>query len=175
MIKYIANAVGIAAVIVYLLSYQQKTQKKIAAFNMTCRGLYVLQYVLLGAFSGAVLDILCMIALLPAQRKGKVWVQKGRIWIIAASALALIVAGLLLDQSIFGLLVILGCILQMLAFWMDSEKKVRLVCLMACPCWLAYNLASGAFGSSIGDVMSMISILVAMVRYDFKKNEKTAQ
>ena len=167
--KYIANAVGIAAVIVYLLSYQQKTQKKIAAFNMTCRGLYVAQYVLLGAFSGAVLDILCMIVLLPAQRKEKAWVQKYKIWIIAASALALIIAGLLLDKTIFGLLVILGCILQMIAFWMDSEKKIRLVCLLACPCWLAYNLASGAYGSSIGDVMTIISILIAMFRYDFKK------
>lgn len=169
MIKYIANAIGIAAVVVYLLSYQQKTQKKIAAFNMTCRGLYVLQYVLLGAYSGAVLDILCMLALLPAQRKEKAWVQKYRIPIILASALALIVAGLLLDQTIFGLLVIIGCILQMIAFWMDTEKKIRLVCLLACPCWLAYNLSSLAFGSSIGDVMTIVSILIAMFRYDFKK------
>ncbi len=169
MIKYIANAIGIVAVIVYLLSYQQKTQKGIAAFNMTCRALYVTQYVLLGAFSGAVLDILCMIALLPAQRKEKVWVQKSRGWLIAASALALIVAGLLLDKSIFGILVIVGCLLQMIAFWMDSEKKVRLVCLLACPCWLAYNLASGAYGSCIGDVLSFMSIVIAMFRYDFKK------
>lgn len=169
MIKYIANAIGIAAVIVYLLSYQQKTQKKIAAFNMTCRGLYVTQYVLLGAFSGAVLDILCMIALLPAQRREQAWVQKWRIPIIIASALALIVAGLLLDKTIFGLLVILGCLLQMIAFWMDSEKKVRLTCLLACPCWLAYNLASGAYGSCIGDILSFMSIVIALFRYDFKK------
>lgn len=175
MIKYIANVIGISAVIVYLLSYQQKTQKKIAALNMTCRGLYVMQYILLGAYSGAVLDILCMIALLPAQRKEKAWVQKYRVWIIMASVLALIVAGLLLDKTIFGLLVILGCNLAMVAFWMDSEKKTRLVSLLSCPCWLAYNLASGAYGSSMGDVMTIASILIAMFRYDFKKKEKTAQ
>ncbi|MBR6793321.1 MAG: YgjV family protein [Clostridia bacterium] len=169
MVKYIANAIGIAAVIVYLLSYQQKTQKKIAAFNMTCRGLYVTQYVLLGAFSGAVLDILCMIALLPAQRKEKAWVQKYKVWIIIASALALIVAGLLLDKSVFGLLAIVACLLQMIAFWMNSEKMIRLVCLIACPCWLAYNLASGAYGSCIGDILSFMSIVIALFRYDFKK------
>ncbi len=169
MIKYAANAVGVVAVIVYLLSYQQKTQKRIAAFNMTSRGLYVTQYILLGAYSGAVLDVLCMLALLPAQRKEKAWVQKCRMPIILASALALIVAGLLLDKTIFGLLVILGCLLQMIAFWMDSEKKIRLTCLIATPCWLAYNLANSAFGSSIGDMMTIVSIVIAMFRYDFKK------
>ena len=171
MIKYIANAIGIAAVIFYLLSYQQKTQKGIAAFNMTCRGLYVTQYILLGAYSGAVLDVLCMLALLPAGRKEQTWVQKWRFPIIIASALALIVAGLLLDHTVFGLLVILGCLLQMIAFWMDSEKKIRLVCLMACPCWLAYNLASQAYGSCIGDVLSFMSIIIALFRYDFKKEK----
>ena len=54
--KQIAFVVGIAAVIIYLLGYQQKTRKKIIIFNATSRALYILQYILLGAFEGAAID-----------------------------------------------------------------------------------------------------------------------
>ena len=55
---WIPQAVGILAVATFLWSYQQKKRKNIILLNAISRGLYILQYLLLGAFSGAVLDIL---------------------------------------------------------------------------------------------------------------------
>jgi len=55
--NYTAFITGLAAVIFYLLGYQQKKRKNIILFNVISRILYIIQYILLSAFEGAVLDI----------------------------------------------------------------------------------------------------------------------
>ena len=74
--KQIAFVVGITAVIIYLLGYQQKTRKKIIIFNATSRALYILQYLLLSAFEGAVLDIAGIISSVLAEKKDKPMIKK---------------------------------------------------------------------------------------------------
>ena len=54
----IPQIIGLLAVATFLLSYQQKKRNNIILFNVISRCLYILQYVLLGAFAGAALDIL---------------------------------------------------------------------------------------------------------------------
>lgn len=103
-LKNIAFVVGIVAVIFYLLGYLQKKRNRIILFNVTSRVLYIIQYIILGAF------------------------------------------------------------------WLDNEKTIRRVSFLGCPFWLLYNFISGAYGSCIGDILSMVSIVIAMYRYDFKNN-----
>ena len=47
---------GISGVVLFLLSYQQKERKRIIIVNAVSRALYIIQYLLLAAFEGAVLD-----------------------------------------------------------------------------------------------------------------------
>jgi formate/nitrite transporter FocA (FNT family) len=54
----IAQIAGLAAVVTFLLSYQMKKRVNIILCNSVSRVLYVVQYLLLGAFEGAVLDVL---------------------------------------------------------------------------------------------------------------------
>ena len=54
--KLFANIIGLAAVAMFVLSYQLKTRRGIILFNAGSRVFYVLQYILLGAFEGAVLE-----------------------------------------------------------------------------------------------------------------------
>ena len=67
--KIAAFAVGLAAVACFLLSYQQKKRKGIILLNVTSRALYILQYILLGAFDGAMLDVSGIVASVLAEKK----------------------------------------------------------------------------------------------------------
>ena len=49
------------------------------------------------------------------------------------------------------------------AFWISDERIIRRVSLLGSPFWLAYNLLSRAYGSAVGDLLSMVSI--AMIKY----------
>ena len=53
MIPILPQIIGILAVTMFLLSYQQKRRYKIIIWNVGARALYVLQFILLGAFTGA--------------------------------------------------------------------------------------------------------------------------
>ena len=101
--KYIANAVGVVAVALFVLSYQQKTRKGIVLCNVISRALYVAQYLLLFAFEGAVLDIIGIIASVLAQKKETPFIKKHLKIIIVCVNLTIAVAGILLYKNAFSL------------------------------------------------------------------------
>lgn len=165
----IAFVIGIIAVILYLSCYQQKKRSRIILFNATSRVLYIIQYILLGAFEGATLDILGTISSVLAQKKNTPFIKKNMKWFIVGLNLLMIGAGLPLYKNIFSLFPLIGVILHTDAFWMDDEKRIRQISLAGSPFWLIYNFVSRAYGSCVGDVLSIISLVTAMFRYDFKK------
>ena len=167
-----ANIVGVIAVIVFVLSYQQKTRRGIVVCNVISRGLYVLQYLLLFAFEGAVLDILGMIASILAQQKDSPFIKKHLKAVMISVNFVIVAAGILLYKNPFSLLPMFGVLLHTGAFWLTKERNIRIVSFLGSPFWLVYNLYSYAYGSAVGDVMTMVSIVTAMIRYkDFKKTK----
>lgn len=182
-LEIVAFIVGIVAVAFFLLSYLQKDRRRIIILNVTSRVLYILQYILLGAFVGAILDVAGAISSFLAQWSDKPFIKKRKLLFVVILDLIIVGLGILtilLDTNAkgvspfswdgaIGLLPIAGVLLHTSAFWITNEKIIRRVSLLGSPFWFAYNLISGAFGSCIGDLLSMVSILIAMFRYDRKK------
>ena len=164
--RLLAQIIGIVAVVAFLLSYQQKKRKNIIILNAISRVLYIIQYVMLGAFEGAVLDILGTVSSVAAQRKDKGFIARHTKLVFIAINLLMIAAGLVLYKNIFSLFPVAGVLLHTMAFWINDEKTIRKVSFCGSPFWLAYNFASCAYGSALGDMLTMISIGVAMYRYD---------
>ncbi|MFA7637222.1 MAG: YgjV family protein [Monoglobales bacterium] len=164
--------IGITAVVFFLLCYQQKKRSRIILFNVISRLLYIIQYLLLGAIEGAVLDVAGTLSSLFAHRKNNPVIKKYTKIILLAVNLVTVCAGLLTYKNIFSLLPIIGVLLHTNALWLDDEKTIRLVSFFGSPFWLAYNIVSGAYGSCIGDFLSMVSIGSAIIRYDFKKKDE---
>lgn len=167
----LAQIIGILAVATYLLSYQLKRRKHIVLVNAISSILYVLQYIMLGAFEGAAIDILSAISTLTAHKKDKSFIAKHVKAIVVFMNLSILAAGLCLYKNIFSLFPIAGAILQTSAFWITDEKRIRQVSLLGTPFWFIYNLVSRAYGSTLGTALSMVSLLVAMYRYDIKKHK----
>ena len=167
--KIAANMIGIAAVVLFVLSYQCKTRRGIILLNVFSRGFYVLQYILLGAFEGAVLDVVGLLVSLLAQQKDRPWLKRhSRLTIVGANVFVVAV-GLMLYQNSFSLLPIFGVLFETGALWLNRERHIRFVSFFGAPFWLAYNLICGAYGSIIGNVLAMVSIGIAIVRYDILK------
>ncbi len=170
--KEIAFVVGIVAVCLYLLGYLQKKRNSIIILNLSSRILYIVQYILLGAFEGAALDVCGSASSVLAQRKNTPFIKKHFLWFFIGVNLVIIAIGMMLYVNFFSILPILGVLLHTSAFWMDDERMIRIVSLLGSPFWLVYNFVSGAYGSCIGDILSMVSIGVAMFRYDILPKRK---
>ena len=164
--KIIAQLVGIVAVATFLLSYQLKKRKNIIFMNATSSVLYVLQYILLGAFEGAALDIMSAFASIVAHNKDRKFIKKNFTTVVAIVNLMMVAVGMVLYKNIFSLFSIAGAILQTGAFWLSDEKLIRRVSFFGAPFWLVYNISSKAYGSALGSLLCMVSIGTAIFRYD---------
>ena len=157
---------GLCAVAFCLLCYQFRKRKAIIACNVISRVLYVLQYLLLFAFEGAAMDLSAIPASMLAARKHSPFIAKHKVLFWAAGNAAVIVIGLIFWKNIISLLPIIGVLFEINALWMTKEKHIRLVSLASVPFWMSYNLLCGAYGSVIGNVLMIGSILMAMYRHD---------
>ena len=170
--EVLAQAVGVLAVVTFIFSYQQKKKKTIIALNAISRTLYIIQYVMLGAFEGAVLDVLGIISSCLAQNKEKPIVYKHFKMFVIIINLIILTVGLLLYKNIYSLFPVAGVILHTSAFWINKESTIRKVSFLGSPFWLIYNLVNRAYGSATGDILTMISIAVAICRYDLIVSDK---
>ena len=165
----VALIVGILAVAFYLLSYQMKRRKYIIIVNATSSFLYILQYILVGAFEGAILDSLALVSAVGAGYKDKKPISSCIKVIIILINLLIVVSGVLMYRNIYTWFSVIGASMQISALWITKEKTIRLLSLAGAPFWLVYNFASGAYGSAIGSVLSIFSLVAALIRYDLKK------
>ena len=63
------------------------------------------------------------------------------------------------------LLPIAGALLQTNGLWFNREQTIRKFALAGAPFWVVYNFLSQAYGAAIGSVCSVVSIVVALLRY----------
>ena len=175
----VSQIIGLFAVGLYLLSYQLKKRKQIVWVTCISNALYVLQYLLLGAFSGAVMDFLSTVSSFLAAQKNSPMLIRHRKWLAAINMLVIAAVGLasaVLQRDAIELIPIAGALLQTGGLWFDNEQTIRKFGLLGVPFWLVYNYISQAYGAALGSVIAIISITVAMVRYRNKsKNEAEKQ
>ena len=168
MLLIISQIIGLAAVGLYLLSYQLKKRKSIVWVTCISNALYVLQYVLLGAFSGAVMDFMATVSSFLAAKKNDAPFRKHAKRLGATNMLVIAVVGLIsayLQHEWIELLPIAGALFQTGGLWFENEQTIRRFGLCSAPFWLVYNYISQAYGAALGSVIAIVSIIVAMVRY----------
>lgn len=172
MVRNIAIVIGIISVIFYVVGYLQKKRAAIIITNMISRLLGITQYFLLGAFEGAILDISAIISSFLAEKKKYSFVRRNTKLFVIGVSLLIIGAGAITYKNVYSILPVIGVLIHTGAFWMDDEKKIRVLSLLGSPFWLVYNYISGAYPSCIGEALSIVSLVVAIIRYDIKKGEK---
>ena len=173
MLLILAQVIGFLAVGLYLLSYQLKKRTHIVWVTFVSNVFYVLQYFLLGAFSGAAMDILSTVASFFAGRKNAPSMKKYANLLSVLTTLSIAVIGLCLawiQRDWFELLPVAGAVFSTVGLWCDDEQKLRKFGLCSAPFWLVYNFASQAYGASLGSLFAIISIVVSLIRYRKNKN-----
>jgi hypothetical protein len=168
-----ATVSGVLAVVLFLLCFQLKTRKSIIICNMLSRAMYILQYILLFAFVGAAMDGSALLSSFIASKKDSGIIRRFKIPVFILVNAIILTVGILLYESVFSIAAILGVLFETIALWMSREQVIRILSLIAAPLWLVYNISCGAWGSAVGCVLTMISIIIALVvNSSFYKNVK---
>ncbi len=168
----VSQIIGLAAVGLYLLSYQLKKRSHIVWVTCILNALYVLQYLLLGAFSGAVMDFMSTVSSFLAAKKNEVPFRRYAKWLALSNLLIIAAVGLVsavVQRDWIELIPISGALLQTGGLWCDNEQTIRKFGLCSAPFWLVYNYISQSYAAALGSLIAIVSVIIAMVRYREKR------
>lgn len=173
----IAQAVGILAMAFNILSYQQKTRERAIAFQLCGGGLFAVNFLLLGATTGAILNVVAVIRALVFLQRDKLNANHPG-WL--AGFIATYIASYVATFSLLGkeptagnliveFLPVIGMTATTLSFRLTDAKSIRRYGLISSPSWLIYNICCFSVGAIICEVLSFFSIVIGMFRLDRKK------
>lgn len=164
----LAQVFGLLGALSMLLSSWQKTRKKALSFLVLDCIFYCLQYILLGAFSGALANIVGLIRTLVFRRKNdhKILQTKSVLYIIIV---IYILTGILTYDGINSIFPIVTSILYSITLWQDDIRKIRIGNAVMIFGWFIYNITVGAYLGAVIEGILLISSLMAIIKLDIVK------
>lgn len=173
----IAQIVGIFAMTFNILSYQQKTQKGAIAFQLGGSTLFAINYLMLGAVVGGILNAVGIVRALVFLNREKLKATHPA-WLAGFITVYLLSYGLTFtvfgkEPTLFNLIIeflpVVGMTATTISFRLSDAKSIRRFGLISSPSWLVYNIVSFSVGAIICEVLSLGSIFIGMFRHDRKK------
>ena len=162
-----AQLVGVVGIVCSLASFQFSKRKHILLFQMLASLSFSAQLFMVGAITGGCLDLISFVRTMIFANNTKDW-GKSKLWLYGFIAVTLI-TGFLTWKDGWSILPIVGAILSTIALWMTKEKHIRLISLGVGPCWLIYNLVTGAYTGALNELLAMGSITIGLLRHDRRK------
>ena len=166
-----AQAIGFVAMALLVYSFQKNTQKGILKLQMASESLWVVHYLLIGAYTGMALNFVgvarCYVY---ANRETKKWAGKSCVpvlfFVISVAACALTWNG---PAS---LLPMTSVCLSSFVLWSKNPRIIRFFSVPSCACWLIFNIISGSYAGVLTEILNIASIAVGIARYDIGKHKK---
>ncbi len=165
----IIQLIGFLALAVSLLSFQFKRHNRIMLFRTASELIFALQYILLGAWSAAIMDGVSIVRNTLYTRL----VKKNRSTtpVIIGFCIFVVVVGVVTFEGIISLLPIISKLLTTVSYGMKNERLLRLITLPSCIFWIVYNVFVGSAAGVLSDSLTLVSLLIAMYKFDFKKTD----
>ncbi len=187
--------IGFVGIALNILSVQFNSHWKIMLFKTLGSLTFVLQYLLLGAWVGMVMDLIGSIRNVVFTLN----VKKGRSnkwWVVFFSIITL-VAGVITiistwDKSIgyasnwskdpsvvlaiavsISIISIIAKLLTTIAYGFKDPHVIRMVNLPSNACWVIYNAVAFSIAGVINDLMCLGSIIIAEIRFRKPKEKQT--
>jgi hypothetical protein len=159
----IAQFVGVIAVVISLTIFQLNKRQTMLKFGMTAAFLYSLHFFLLGAPTGAAMNLIGALRSFVYFRTKP---SRKNIWIPLVFLTIASIATLLTWQGPVSLLALAGSVLGGIAFWQKNPKLMRHIAILVPPLWFTYNAMVGSYPGMFIEVAMLISILVGRYRLD---------
>lgn len=173
----IAQAVGLLAMAFNILSYQQRTRERAIAFQLCGGGLFAVNFLLLGATTGAILNVLAVVRAIVFLKRDTFRANHPA-WLvgfIAAYGASYVATFALLGKDptaanlIVEFLPVIGMTATTLSFRLTDAKAIRCYGLISSPSWLIYNVCCFSVGAIVCEVLSLFSIVIGIFRLDRQK------
>ena len=179
LIDYVAQGFGIVGMVFNILVFQQKKQKNVLIFQFFAAVSFGINYFMLGAVMGGLLNVVGAFRSLIYFFEKKTHANSVAWFVIfitlfaSSYPLTFLLFG---KEPTFGnfvieILPVMAMIVATVAIRLGTSKMVRRLGLISSPLWLSYNCFSGSVGAIASEVLNLISIIVGIIRLDLRKKK----
>jgi Bacterial inner membrane protein len=162
--QVLVQSIGIIATVISLSVFQVNKRKTMLILSFSAALLWATHYYMLGAITGAVLNLL---GALRWYVFGRITPSRSNIWVLYVFVALSIAAVLLSHHSLIGFLPMTATIISSVAFWQKKPKLIRRLTLASNPLWLVYNASVGSYIGVVVEVLLIVSNIVGQYRFDF--------
>ncbi len=165
----ITQSFGIISTVLFLLSYQLKSNKSLYLMQAAGCGTFAMQYLLLGAYSGCLSQVFVIVRNLMLSKYNQwSWVRfKG--WVPFFIVISLIITYYTWNGPI-SLIPLLVMISGTIGMWTNNAGLIRLVGLtFISPPWIIYDSLIGAYSAIINEVLVMMFVLGSIARFGWRQ------
>lgn len=172
----VAQIIGFIAMALCLLCFQIRNSRLLILCKALGEFLYVIHYLMLGAYSGCATLFIGVLSGLLCGLKGNLrWANwKGWPWVF--SSLLVAVCFVLWKDAFDPIpcLCSLAAIVAVIFFtWSGSGRRIRMGKLFAVgPMWLVYCLTVHSYPGALCEIIGMGSAAIGIFRYDLKIRKK---
>lgn len=162
-VTLIGHILGFISVGLFFYSYQRTKKSKIMIIQTVATALSCVQYLLIGAFSGFALNIVCIIRNFIFFYRDRNRSTKLTSPILLALCMA--VVSFFSWEGIHSLLITLGLVVNTVCMGVFNAKTFRKTILISSSLILIYNIFASSYSGILSESMSLVSVIIGIIRY----------
>ena len=164
------QGLGIVGAGIYFLSYQFKGNKKLFRTQMFSFICYSLHFILLGAITGALSNLVNLLRSYFLSSNKKELHSK---WACALICALLGLVCIFTWSGTQSLLPVIGNAAVTIGGYLHSEKKLRLIMIFFnAPVWITYDFIVGSWVGVIDETITLIAVLISVYRIGWNNLDK---
>lgn len=163
ILTLIGHSLGFISVALFFYSYQRTQKRKIMIIQTVATALSCVQYLLIGAFSGFALNIVCIIRNFAFYYRDKKQATDLASPIFFAVLMA--VVSVFSWEGIHSLLITSGLVVNTVCMGIFDAKTFRKTILISSSLILIYNVFASSYSGILSESISLISVIIGIIRY----------
>ena len=173
LLNILAQILGLGGTYMLFTLYQQSERKKLLMRKLCADALWGIHYVCLGAAAGAIPNIMGVFREIVFMNSDKKW-AKLPMWPVIFIIISWILA-IISWKSALSLLPMCASTLVTISLWVKSPKLTRLLTVPVCTAFIIYDVFVGSYAGIINESISLVSIIIAFFRNDYKGHSADAE
>lgn len=163
----IAQILGILGAGSAIIATQMKDKKKYLLLYAISYAFFIINMVLLKAYAGATNCFILMILTIISSKYEKKEMPR---WLMAIFAVIILIGNYITYKDIYSLLPAIASYIYLIILISKNMKVVRKSTLLLRALWSVYDFIVMAYTTFALDMFSVISTIIAIYKYDIKKN-----
>ena len=169
--EIVTTLIGAFALGLWVYSIQCKERSKFLKIQIFANIVYALEYLLLGAYSAVVMNLSSTIRS-KVYYDNKTKNKDNNLFQLIIFIVIIVLATIITDENYLTILVMTIAILYTYASWQKSEVITRYIFTFGAIAFMYYNASVGAYFFVVGNLIELVSGIIAIVRFDLKVKRK---